>query len=311
MRKFIVSDLHGNGEVYDSIIGYLENISLIEDVELYINGDLIDRGLDSFRMLNDAIDRINGKGNIKIHYLAGNHELMMYQALKERQPGRSINWHSPWIANGGWIIEGELDCLESNEIYEEKLEELKTFLGKLKIYKKFPEIINNQKLILVHAQVPEDLSKEVTISADNKYVADAVWTRREIREEFLFWIGDVIGYNRIGKEGYLAITGHTPVLNESGFIYYDKENYFNIDGACSYYASGYFQYDRVPLVEVEENRLKFLTFNHNNEIVDGYYYSKDLTKMDESELEKERMFIDHRFDEEGEKNKQLILELNK
>ena len=57
MRKFIVSDLHGNGEVYDSIMAYLENISLIEDVELYINGDLIDRGLDSFRMFEDIIEK--------------------------------------------------------------------------------------------------------------------------------------------------------------------------------------------------------------------------------------------------------------
>ena len=32
MRKYIVSDLHGNGEVYDSIIGYLENVSLVDDV---------------------------------------------------------------------------------------------------------------------------------------------------------------------------------------------------------------------------------------------------------------------------------------
>ena len=54
MRKFIVSDLHGNGEVYDSIMAYLENISLSEEVELYINGDLIDRGLDSYRMLEDV-----------------------------------------------------------------------------------------------------------------------------------------------------------------------------------------------------------------------------------------------------------------
>ncbi len=83
MRKFIVSDLHGNGEVYNSIIGYLENISLCEEVELYINGDLIDRGIDSFTMLMDVYKRINGNGNIKINYLGGNHELMMWQALKK------------------------------------------------------------------------------------------------------------------------------------------------------------------------------------------------------------------------------------
>ena len=34
MRKFIISDLHGNGEVYDSIMAYLDNISLKEKVEL-------------------------------------------------------------------------------------------------------------------------------------------------------------------------------------------------------------------------------------------------------------------------------------
>ena len=65
MRKFIVSDLHGCGEVYDSIMGYLDNIGLMDDVVLYINGDLIDRGLDGYRMLIDVMERINGKGNIK------------------------------------------------------------------------------------------------------------------------------------------------------------------------------------------------------------------------------------------------------
>ena len=73
MKTFIVSDLHGNGEVYDSIMSYLENVSNEEEVELYINGDLIDHGFDSFRMLYDVIERVKGKGNIKIHYLGGNH----------------------------------------------------------------------------------------------------------------------------------------------------------------------------------------------------------------------------------------------
>lgn len=308
MRKFIVSDLHGNGEVYDSIMAYLENIALTDNVELYINGDLVDRGLDGFRMLNDAIDRVNGKGNVKLHYLGGNHELMMYQALVDRYPGRPINYHSPWIDNGGWVIEGELDCVESNEIYEEKCEEFKTFLGNLKIYEIFSEIINKNKLILVHAQVPENLTKELKISDDNKEVFDAVWTRREKRVPVLFGIGDIIGYNRIGKEGYLAITGHTPVFDERGFTYNKDENYFNIDGGCAFYAHGHFDFDHVPLVEVKDYYLKLLIFNHNNEIIDGYFFDGDLTKLPECDLERERELINHDYDNNGLKNKQLIKE---
>ena len=58
MRKFIVSDIHGNGNVYYSIMGYLDNISKEEEIELYINGDLIDRGDYSSEILLDVMKRI-------------------------------------------------------------------------------------------------------------------------------------------------------------------------------------------------------------------------------------------------------------
>ena len=45
-----------SSEVYDSIIAYLENISLVDEVELFINGDLIDRGQDGYRMITNPLD---------------------------------------------------------------------------------------------------------------------------------------------------------------------------------------------------------------------------------------------------------------
>lgn len=310
MRKYIISDLHGNGEVYDSIMGFLENVSLVDDVELYINGDLIDRGLDGYRMLEDIIERVNGKGNIKINYLGGNHELMMYQALKERKPGQSINHFSRWMNNGGWVIEGELDALEDNA--EEKIEFIKNFLGELKIYKKFNEIIDGNNILLVHAQAPEIIKDEcdMFIKDDDKLVEDAVWTREEIRNSFLFFEGDVIGYNRIGLDGYLTIKGHTPLEDIKGFIYNKEGNFLNIDGGCAAYACGRFSFDHVPLVEVKDNILNILVFNHNNQIIDGYYFDGEIKPMDEKELELNDKFIDHRYDCCGEKNKQLIKEIN-
>lgn len=305
MRKYIVSDLHGNGEVYDSIIGFLDNISLIDEVELYINGDLIDRGLDGYRMLEDVKERCEGKGNIKIHYLGGNHELMMYQALKKRKPGEAIYHWCDWINNGGWIIEGELDAREDGE---EKMEEFKSFLGNLKIYQKFNEMIDGNKLILVHAQAPDNILDECNmfIKDDNMEVENAVWTREEIREDLFFYYGDVIGYNRIGKEGYLTIKGHTPVDDIRGFSYNKEQNYLNIDGGCARYAYGYFEYDHIPLVEILEDKLKILIFNHNNQIIDGYYFDGKIKVMNEEELLIEDTFIDHSYDNCSERNKQLI-----
>lgn len=308
MKKFIVSDLHGNGEVYDSIMAYLENIAVNEDVELYINGDLIDRGVDSYRMLEDVIERINGKGKVKINYLAGNHELSMYHALLEKQPGRVFDRNSRWIRNGGWRIERILDMQDN---YDEKCEEFKDFLANLKICHEFEEIINKNKLFLVHAQIPE-YPKEVSnlkIGDNNRDVFDAVWTRPEIRVPVLFGQGDVIGRNRIGKTGYLGIIGHTPTTDPRGFNYDEIENYFNIDGGCSIYCFGHFEFDHVPLVEVGNYYLKFLIFNHNNEIIDGYFYDGELVKLPEIDLKKEKKYINHSYDNNGEKNKQLIKEL--
>ena len=61
MRKFIISDIHGVGNVYYAIMGYLDNLSKEEEIELYINGDLIDRGPDSANVLLDIKKRVEGK----------------------------------------------------------------------------------------------------------------------------------------------------------------------------------------------------------------------------------------------------------
>ena len=58
MLKFIISDIHGFGNVYYAMMKYLDNLSKDEEIELYINGDLIDRGLESAEILLDLIRRI-------------------------------------------------------------------------------------------------------------------------------------------------------------------------------------------------------------------------------------------------------------
>ena len=308
MRKFIVSDLHGSGEVYDSIMGYLERLALICDVELYINGDLIDWGLDSFRILADVYQRIKGKGNVKIKYLGGNHELMLYQELVQRLPGGNFDYSGDWINNGGFMLEGELDVRSDGEEWYSVFKDL---LGNLNIYHKFEETVNGNNIVLVHAQPPQVVLDKchLRIKDNNDDVFKAVWTREEIRESLLFGLGKVIGHNKLGKEGYLTIIGHTPVDDACGFKYNAEENYFDIDGGSSFYSRGFFEHDHVPLVEVLDGGIVLLTFNHNNEIICGHYFDGELKVMDSEMLYQKRLFIDHRLDNNGVSNKKLIKEI--
>ena len=309
MRKFIVSDLHGNGEVYDSIMAYLENIALLDEVHLYINGDLIDRGFDSLRMILDAKERIEGKGFIHIHYLAGNHELMMYDALRKRKPGKNVPFWNDWIQNGGWVIEGETECMDDGE---EVLDSLRDFAGELKIYHLFSETILNNPIVLVHAQPPKTILKEcpLRIKDDDFSVFSSVWKRENSSSEWGL-LGRLMGNPHLGKEGYFTIIGHTPVNNSKGFLYNSKENYLNIDGGCSAYATGFFQYDHVPLVEIEDGLLTILVFNHNNEIINGFSFDGGLHRLEEDTLNKKRVFLDPNLNGNGEENKNKILEFLK
>ena len=305
MRKFIVSDLHGNGEVYDSIMAYLDNISVIDDVELYINGDLFDRGIDSFRMLEDVVNRIVNGDRFSIHYLAGNHELMMYQALLNLKKSEWISPWCDWLNNGGWFIECEL--FDRNDRYEKCLE-FRDFLGKLRLYHVFSETVNNNPILLVHAQPPKNIVVPCNkkICDNDKDVFKMVWTRKDEYDGFLASV--FVRHNNMGKKGYLTISGHTPVDDEKGFEYNPSENYFNIDGGCAGYAIGRFEYEHVPLVEIGDGFLTFLIFNHNNEIVDGYFFDGKLEKMNDSELEKRRLFLNSSLNGNGEENKKIIKE---
>ena len=282
MRKFIISDIHGLGNVYYSIMSYLDNISNDEDVILYINGDLFDRGLESAEVLLDVKKRIEDS-KFKIVYLGGNHELMMYQLYKKRIKGFNT-YFNDWYRNGGDITDDSLqELLNYNK---DKILEVVDFVSNLKIYHRFDEKINNKPLVLVHASCPHKIEDEckLKIKDDNLSVFFSVWTREE-DVPFPFKIN-------LGNRNYFTIVGHTPNNNKYGYEYHPNNNYLNIDGGCAAYACGVFESNHVPLVEVKDGYLKILTFNNNNEIIYGNYFDGvRSTLLKEDELDKERMYL--------------------
>lgn len=282
MRNFIVSDLHGDSNAYDSIMAYLENVSKEsdDDLTLFINGDLIDRGSESASMLVDVMNRVNN-GPFKIEYLGGNHELMMWQTSLKRING---NWplHSNWFRNGGDITAYSLKKIVSLEEEYEIID----FVSNLKIYHKFEETLNSKNIVLVHAKCPHIVKEDcnLRIKDNNIEVNSLVWTRKESNLPII---------ERIGHKDYFTIIGHTPLRTKTGYEYYRKENYLNIDGGCAGYVIGLDGYDHIPLVEIDNknNRLIILTFNNNNEIIYGNYFI-DGTSIAITDLNRYRKYID-------------------
>lgn len=336
MRKFVVSDLHGDINTYNAIMGYLENVSKYDEVILYINGDLIDRGIFFAEMLIDIKNRIENGNPFKIEYLAGNHEWMMLDAYhimnddyiyyndRRRRTCNRLHYSSltEHLLNTYWGYIG-LDtyyCLEDNffdnkeKKFDYKAEEdLYKFIGNLKLYHKFNETLNGKPIVLSHASCPknpldicdlnlESVVEDVMIYAEKMSRFDKKNSVTEKEKEYY----DILCASRInritmqkdsninlGNENYFTIVGHTPVDNNLGHLYYEKDNVLNIDGGNAFYWRGDFKYDHVPLVEIDgiNNRLIILTFNHNNEIIYGTYFDSKIIYMNNSELENYRKYL--------------------
>ncbi|MCR5098256.1 MAG: fructose-bisphosphatase class III [Lachnospiraceae bacterium] len=102
-KIYACSDIHGQYEKYMKLWDVVKD----ED-ELFIIGDVIDRGPDGMRILTDIMTRKN------VTFIIGNHETMMYQALFMRPEDAGVSlgrgevydpdrWFDIWIRsnNGG------------------------------------------------------------------------------------------------------------------------------------------------------------------------------------------------------------------
>ena len=72
MAVYVMSDLHGN---YDGFMSILKQINFSEKDELYIDGDVVDRGRDGIKILQYMMMQPN------IYPIIGNHEYALMQVL--------------------------------------------------------------------------------------------------------------------------------------------------------------------------------------------------------------------------------------
>ena len=198
--KYVMSDIHG---MYDKYIEMLDKISFSKLDELYILGDIIDRGKDSIKIYKHIIQNEN------IILLKGNHELMFQEFYESKEDFNYSNWKY----NGGSYTKKSLykEGVTFNEFYN--------FIKNLS----FIKVVDN--FILTHAS---------TLIFEKRYIdmlsLEAFIEGQE--EEFCLWDRSNIGGDTF--KDYIHIYGHTPVQMINGTNNITKiDNNIYIDcGAC-------------------------------------------------------------------------------
>ena len=196
--KYVMSDIHGNFEKY---IEMLNLINFTEEDELYILGDIFDRGDKPLEILDHI------RKNKNIHLIKGNHEQMYIECYEDEF--RDLYG---WLCNGGMTTYEEL--INRGQFY---MDDVYRYL------KRLPYIQVIDKFILAHAglYLPSNMN-ELTIEEllELQEEDNCIWTRGNIDKERKF-------------KDYTIIAGHSAVqgiirehdcsiLHREGHIYIDS-----------------------------------------------------------------------------------------
>ena len=207
---YVMSDLHGQ---YNAFLKMLELIKFTDEDELYILGDIIDRGPNPLEIYDYIKDRPN------IHMLMGNHERMMMDYYDEK-PRSWLNSRADdyrlWMRNGGKVTEDAMNAREKDE-----QEEIKEFFNNLEYYKLLD--IDGEKFILSHAR--PCIYGLASLEDELAY---------NIKDQSILWNREIS--SRRMKNGYRCIHGHTPVQYAFGvdtMVAYSHGEVIDIDCGCA------------------------------------------------------------------------------
>lgn len=115
---YVMSDIHG---VYDKYLHLLEKIAFSDDDSLFVLGDVVDRGPEPIRVLQDMASRDN------VYLVKGNHEAMASYVLHKLNveitednadshiDAELMHMIIEWQCNGGYITMKQFRALSADE----------------------------------------------------------------------------------------------------------------------------------------------------------------------------------------------------
>ncbi len=200
-RDFIVGDIHGMFSVLES---QLDKLDFHPEVDrIFSVGDLIDRGPESYRVL-EFLDKP------WFHSIRGNHEMMLLEAKHKKTTYRS------WVNNNGGEWWQDIDNDTQLEIRE-----------RINLLPVAMEITTDMgKVGIVHADVPVGITWQKLIHSihfDNEVRDYLMWSRN--RYKYIQLTGETESVEGVD----LVVMGHTPI-NKPMKI----NNLYYIDTGASY-----------------------------------------------------------------------------
>ena len=207
--KYVVSDLHGR---YDKYSAMLSKINFNDEDELYILGDICDRGPSSAQIYLDIMKREN------VHCIMGNHENMLleylplvFRFLFDKDAKIISADYELWSVNGGGTT-----CASFIEVGKEKMLDIYNFIRSFPLYRVVD--VGNKRYFLVHAGI-DDYNDEKSLC--------------EYLPEELLWSDIDYDETYYPTEFDKIIVGHTPTFllneNKSARIYHGNGNVIAID----------------------------------------------------------------------------------
>ncbi len=215
MATYVVSDIHGQ---YDKFINLINKINLQDSDDLYVLGDVVDRGPHPIKTLRKLMEMPN------VICLVGNHDLMALECLEFLMQeitddtvglldGEMMDKLIHWNRNGSKTTIDEFGKLDNDE-KKDVIEFIKNF----SIYEELE--VADKEYLLVHGGLG-NFSPEKDIEDYSLY--DIVWSRADYRRKYF--------------DDIYLVTGHTPTQTiknnpRPGYIY-RANNHIAIDcGAC-------------------------------------------------------------------------------
>lgn len=219
---YVMSDLHGE---YDKFIAMLEKIGFSDSDELYILGDIVDRGPHPVKILRRIMSMPN------VYPLLGNHEVMAYEVLKKLTVEITEENHAThvdsdlmlgileWQQNGGATTMEEFSKLSAEE-REEVLEYIGDF------YKYEAIDVEEKTFLLVHAGLG-NFKKDKKLS---QYLLEELVDSRPDFDKQLFEDNSV--YVVFGHTPTKAISGKWEIYHSANNICIDCGAHFGGRLAC-------------------------------------------------------------------------------